>query len=246
MRIRLAVIARLVVVSAALLVSSALAQEPAPSLIVKLVPGIGADGQAELVARNGGTITSSIGALRLLVVAVDTDDVAATLARYQADPAVQNAEINKVRVSEAIPSDALYANQWALTRIGWDQVFGVVNPTGSAKVALLDTGVDASHPELAGKVVAGTSILDGSDGLTDPSGHGTWLAGIIAARTNNGLEGIAGVAYAGVQVVPVTVLNANGEGQDSDVIAGVIWAADHGRHHGWPAYPLCGEQGRCG
>src|SRR5437868_852400 len=63
----------------------------------------------------------------------------------------------------------------------------------------------------------------------DPSGHGTWLAGIIAAQTDNvPVEGIAGVAYAGVTVIPVTVLNANGEGQDSDVIAGVIWAADHG------------------
>jgi hypothetical protein len=78
-------------------------------------------------------------------------------------------------------------------------------------------------------VVPGVSILDGSDGLVDSTGHGTWLAGIVAARTDTSpLEGIAGVAFAGVQVMPVTVLNANGEGLDSDVIAGVIWAADHG------------------
>src|SRR3989442_1081746 len=65
--------------------------------------------------------------------------------------------------------------------------------------------------------------------MTDPSGHGTWLAGIIAAQTDNvPVEGIAGVAYAGVTVMPVTVLNVAGEGQDSDIIAGVIWAADHG------------------
>src|SRR5690349_3904269 len=134
----------------------------ASSLIVKVVAGLTTDQQSALVGRNGGTITSSIPPLRLLVVSVSDAEVAATLARYQADSQVQNVEENKVRVSEAIPSDALYANQWALPRIGWDQVFGVVNPTGSAKVALLDTGVDASHPELAGKVVAGTSILDGS------------------------------------------------------------------------------------
>jgi subtilisin family serine protease len=198
------------------------------SLIVKVVAGLAADQQTALVARNGGTVTSSVPALRLLVVSIPADDVGATLARYQADPQVQTAEHNKVRVSESIPADALYANQWALPRIGWDQVFGVITPSGSAKVAVLDTGVDASHPELAGKVVPGTSILDSSNGMTDPSGHGTWLAGIIAAQTNNGLEGIAGVAYAGVQIIPVTVLNSNGEGMDSDVIAGVIWAADHG------------------
>lgn len=192
------------------------------SLIVKVIADLTADQQAAVVGRNGGTVTSTIPALRLLVVSVPQEEVAAALARYQADAQVQSIEENKVRVSESIPSDALYANQWALPRIGWDQVFGVITPTGSAKVALLDTGVDASHPELAGKVVAGTSLLDGSNGMADPSGHGTWLAGVIAAQTNNGLEGIAGVAYDGVTIVPVTVLDANGEGQDSDVIAGVI------------------------
>src|SRR5207247_788733 len=71
------------------------------------------------------------------------------------------------------------------------------------------------------------SILDCSAGTTDPSGHGTWVAGIVAANTGS-LEGIAGVGYAGVRVMPVTVLNANGIGRDSDIIAGVVWAADHG------------------
>ena len=55
------------------------------------------------------------------------------------------------------------------------------------------------------------------------------VAGAVAARTNTApAEGIAGVAYAGVRLMPVTVLDADGLGQDSDVIAGVIWAAEHG------------------
>ena len=53
------------------------------------------------------------------------------------------------------------------------------------------------------------------------------MAGIVAAATDNGM-GIAGVGYAGVHVMPVTVLGADGTGQDSDIIAGVVWAADHG------------------
>src|SRR5207302_10758375 len=108
-------------------------------------------------------------------------------------------------------------------------VFGSVAPGASVVVAVLDTGIDATHPDLSGNVVPGTSILDGSNGLTDPSGHGTRVAGIVAARTNAvPPEGIAGVAYAGVHLMPVTVLNAQGLGQDSDVIAGVMWAADNG------------------
>ncbi len=73
----------------------------------------------------------------------------------------------------------------------------------------------------------GRPILDGSAGTTDPNGHGTAMAGIIAALTDNG-QGIAGIGYAGVKVMPVTVLDADGLGQDSDIIAGVVWAVDHG------------------
>jgi hypothetical protein len=199
------------------------------SLLVKLVGGLSASEQAAVIARNGGVETSSIPALRLHVVAVSTADLPSVLAAYQADPQVQNVEVNRTRQSETMPADPLFAYQWALPRIGWEQVFGAITPAGSARVALLDTGVDASHPELAGKVVPGISMLDSSDGRTDSSGHGTALAGIIAADTD-GIpgEGIAGVAYAGVQIMPVTVLDANGEGQDSDVIRGVLWAADHG------------------
>jgi len=234
MRARLSVVALLLVIASVTFVPLFAVAQTAPSatsssLIVKVVAGLTTDQQAEIVARNGGTLTSSIPALRLLIVTVPAEQLDATLARYQVDPQVQNAELNKTRTSETVPNDPLYVNQWALPKIGWDQVFGVITPTGSAKLALLDTGVDASHPELASKVISGTSILDGSNGMNDPSGHGTWLAGIIAAQTDSiPADGIAAVAYAGVQIVPVTVLNANGEGRDSDVIAGVIWAADHG------------------
>lgn len=78
-------------------------------------------------------------------------------------------------------------------------------------VALLDTGVDADHPDLSGHVITGTSILDGSAGLSDPNGHGTWLAGIIAANTDNDI-GIAGIGYSGVNIMPVTVIGPDGTG----------------------------------
>ena len=122
------------------------------------------------------------------------------------------------------PNDSDYGDQWALPKIGWDNVYGTTSPGGSAKVAILDTGVDGSHSDL--NVVAGTSILDGSDGQSDPNGHGTAMAGIVAARTNNA-SGIAGVGFAGVQVMPVTVLGSDGTGQDSDIIEGVVYAAEH-------------------
>ena len=82
----------------------------------------------------------------------------------------------------------------ALSKIGWESVFGSYTPAGTSKVAVLDTGVDASHPELQGRVIDGMSVFDNSKGLTDPHGHGTWRSGIVASNTDNG-DGIAGVAF---------------------------------------------------
>jgi subtilisin family serine protease len=202
-------------------------QVPSSSLIVKLVDGLSQAEQEAVIARNGGVETSSIPALRLHVLEVSPNDLPDTLRKYQSDTEVLSVEVNKTRQAEATPSDPLYTDQWALPKIGWDSVFGYFTPSGSATVAVLDTGVDASHPDLTGKVIAGTSILDGSDGLSDPNGHGTWLAGIVAAETDNS-AGVAGVGYAGVQVMPVVVLGSDATGQDSDIIKGVVWAADHG------------------
>jgi subtilisin family serine protease len=217
-----------------LLPSKAVAQtDPAPpapsSLIVKLVAGLTIDQQAAVIARNGGVETSTVPALRLHVVEVGADQVDQALLKYQADSQVARVEVNNVRQSNTVPSDPLYSQQWALPRIGWDLPFGSTSPTSNVVVAVLDTGIEGSHPDLAGNTIAGTSILDGSNGLSDPSGHGTMVAGTVAARTNtNPPAGIAGVAYAGVRLMPVTVLNADGVGQDSDIIAGVVWAVDHG------------------
>lgn len=94
--------------------------------------------------------------------------------------------LDRTRAVEAAPSDTSYADQWSLPRIGWDQLYGTVGIAGTSTVAALDTGVDATHPDLDGVVLPGTSVLDGSNGLSDPNGHGTWMAGIVAAETDNG------------------------------------------------------------
>src|SRR5438477_10629953 len=192
--------------------------------IVTFAAGVdSAKQEADILAANASD-ASAIPELRMHVID-GTDLAAATLS---ANPDVVRVDADVTRSVQATPSDPEYPQQWSLSRIGWDQVYGSVSPAGSARVAVLDTGVDASHPDLAGQVVLGTSVLDPtSDGTTDPNGHGTWMAGIVAASTDNAL-GIAGVGYAGVRVMPVTVLGADGTGSDSDIISGVLYAADHG------------------
>ncbi|MFL5755293.1 MAG: S8 family serine peptidase, partial [Chloroflexota bacterium] len=201
---------------------------PAPVVstgyIVTFAPGTSASTQSSILAAAGADVSDSIPALRLAFISVATGSTAVFALR--ADGNVSSVELDRVRTAEAAPSDTEYPNQWSLPKIGWDQV-NATTPARSAVVALLDTGVDAGQADLAGQLVAGTSILDGSAGTTDPNGHGTAMAGIIAARTDNG-QGIAGVGYGGVKVMPVTVLASDGTGSDSDIIEGVVYAVDHG------------------
>ncbi len=103
------------------------------------------------------------------------------------------------------------------------QAWDVTTGSASVVIAFLDTGVDMSHVELKNKVVsAGRDFVNGDMDATDDNSHGTWTAGIAAAETNNG-EGIAGVAW-GCMVLPVKVLDADGNGYYDEVIDGLTWA----------------------
>jgi thermitase len=94
-------------------------------------------------------------------------------------------------------------------------------------IAIVDTGVDMSHDELKNKVVStGYDFINGDSDATDDNSHGTWVAGIAAAETNNN-EGIAGVAW-NCKILPVKVLDADGNGYYDQMIEGIVWAADNG------------------
>src|SRR4051794_13832514 len=199
------------------------APTPAPvrPYVVTFASGVSAAAQVDALTTAGATDDDVIAVLRIHAVRASDAAVAA----LRADSRVASVEVDRSRDAEATPDDTAYGDQWSLAKIGWDQVYGTPL-AGTAVVAVLDTGVDGSVPELSGQLVAGTSLLGGSP-TSDPNGHGTAMASIVAARTNNG-AGIAGVGYAGVKVMPVTVLGADGTGRDSDVIEGLVWAADHG------------------
>ena len=199
---------------------------PTTTLLVRLAAGLSASDAHDAITSHGGTETSSIDALRLHVVEVPASDADAAQSAYRADSRVLSASLDKVRDAESGATDPSYGSQWALPTIGWEDVHGVVNPAGSATLAVLDTGVDASAPDLAGRLVHGWSF-DGSDPATDPNGHGTHVATIAAGGADDG-TGIAGVAYAGVSVMPVRVSAADGTGTDADIIEGLVYAVDHG------------------
>jgi len=115
---------------------------------------------------------------------------------------------------------------WGVQRVGAPQVWARTQGAG-ATVAVIDTGIDSTHPDLAGQVAGGINILDPQhpDNWKDDEGHGTHVAGTIAANGRNG--GVAGVAPQ-AKLYAVKVLDKDGNGNYSDVIAGIEWAMNHG------------------
>ena len=127
-------------------------------------------------------------------------------------------------------SDPVFPDQWGLQQINAPAAWQRGDSGSGATIAILDTGVDLAHPDLQSKLVAGADVTEsdfqGCPGPQDENGHGSHVAGIAAAATNNGI-GVAGTAPA-AQIMPVRVLNADGEGSDAEVIAGIKHAADNG------------------
>jgi subtilisin family serine protease len=182
----------------------------------------------ELAAATG---TRTVGSLRYRPVArlaLDGQDLDATLARLQADPRIAYAEPNYPIHALAAPLDpALYTYQWGFRRTAGPQALARIRDLGATPVilAIIDTGVDERHPELAGRLVPGWDFIDIDALPRDGHGHGTHVAAIAAAATFNDL-GIA-APFPG-KVMPVRVLGPTGSGTIADITDGIDYARLHG------------------
>jgi type VII secretion-associated serine protease mycosin len=116
--------------------------------------------------------------------------------------------------------------QYGLESIHADKAWSMTTGTDKVIVAVVDTGVDMGHPDLQNNLMNGYSTVKGVSSVQDDNGHGTHVAGIIAAISNNGRGGV-GLAPK-CKIMPVKVLSGKGEGNDSDIAEGIIWAVDHG------------------
>jgi type VII secretion-associated serine protease mycosin len=126
----------------------------------------------------------------------------------------------------ALPlTDTAREDQWQLARLGAATAWKTSTGTG-VTVAVIDSGVDASHPDLAGQVLMGNDfVLPGGDGRLDPVGHGTTVAGLIAAR-NDDDNGVVGLAP-GAKILPVRVLDEDNRYDDALIVAKAVrWAVD--------------------
>lgn len=222
------------------------AATPGPArILVHFRADATAGDRARAIASVGGTIDLELSRIGVTRIALSsntdaTDDgVGLAALRVARDPAVLSAEPDATGAVALAPNDTLFLTdpgfgigQWGLRATHVDRAWDRVRGVRSVIVAVIDTGIDAGHPDLAGVALPGAAFVSSPDpscvpGSTiDDNGHGTHVAGLIAANGNNGI-GIAGVAF-GVSILPVKALDCTGAGLLSDVASAVIWATDHG------------------
>ncbi|NOZ04906.1 MAG: S8 family serine peptidase [Chloroflexi bacterium] len=147
--------------------------------------------------------------------------------RMRADRRVAYAGVDHLlHIADTIPDDGFYPSQWGLTQIQAPHAWDVTTGTAEFTIAIVDTGVDLGHLDLTPKLVAGATFVTGTTSPYDDHGHGTHVAGVAGAATNNG-RGVAGVSWL-ANIMPIKVLAYDGYGTEWDVAQGVLWATGHG------------------
>ena len=193
--------------------------------------------QAQAVARRiEGLRHASVQVLRgprLLAVRVPLRSAAALTRRLERIDGVRFVERDRVvgriagaDVAQAIPTDPLWPQEWGEALIGAPAAWKLTMGSARVVIAVLDSGVDSSQPDLRQALVPGYDFVNGNGDTSDDLGHGTRTAGIAGARANNGV-GITGVCPR-CSIMPVKVVDSTGHATDFAMASGITWAADHG------------------
>jgi thermitase len=201
-------------------------QLQAGELLVRLQPDLAADAAAGLPARYQSILVRPLLLAGVQLWSVPEGHELEIARRLEADPGVVYAEPNYVYHALTTPDDPGFPNQWGHVYMQSEAAWSLSTGSTTTKIAIIDSGIDESHPDLAGKIVAGYDFVDGDDSPHDGNGHGTHCAGIAAAASNNGV-GVAGMDWQ-ARIMPIRVLGDDGSGYVSDITDGIVWAYTHG------------------
>ncbi len=201
-------------------------------ILVKFRPGLSSNSVKAMSAQLGMKSVGSVNRVGVQVMKVSGDTKAA-IAKLQKNGNVLYAEPNYMAYAsdyavEMTPNDPKLGEQWAINKVSAPAAWDITTGSEKTLLAIVDTGVDYSHPDLAGRVDKGRDFINNDDDAMDDQGHGTHCAGIAAASTNNSV-GIAGLAP-NVKILAVKVLSKDGGGSYESVANGITYAADRGSH----------------
>ncbi|HEU5479184.1 MAG TPA: S8 family serine peptidase [Candidatus Tumulicola sp.] len=195
-------------------------------VLVSPRPGLPPSAFKGLLAAHGGNAVGRVGKLNVYVVDLaQTGGEKAIAQALSKNPNIKFAEPDALVASSFVPNDAYYTSEWHLQTIGAPSAWNFATGNG-VTVAILDSGIDPTHPDLATQLVPGWDFYDNSSNTADVYGHGTMVAGVVAAIGNNGI-GVSGVAF-NARLMPIRVTDTNGYASISALASGLSYAADHG------------------
>jgi hypothetical protein len=182
----------------------------------------------ETMRAGGGLRTKEIRGTGVMAVELPEDtDEETYLQELRSRADVEFAELDRILPpADMNPDDPMYGSQWHLPKIAAPAAWPVSVGSSDVTIAIIDSGVDATHPDLAGKLVAGWNFYNDNSNTSDVYGHGTQVAGAAAAAGNNSV-GIASVAW-GCKIMPLRVSSTTGSASVYTMATALTWAADHG------------------
>jgi thermitase len=198
-------------------------------ILVEPRAGLSADEFDKILKPHGGK-RRKLGQSNLHIVDLPANaSEKAVVALLKNNPNLKYAELDKRIAVSATTNDPYLGSEWHISKIGADAAWDKTQGAG-VTIAILDSGVDGTHPDLAGSMVPGYNIYDNNTNTADVCGHGTKVAGAAAASANNaaGVAGVAGQA----KIMPVRIAYVDPTygcyAYFSTIASGITWAADHG------------------
>ncbi|MDT4949842.1 MAG: serine protease [Pseudonocardiales bacterium] len=196
-------------------------------LVAQLAPSANAAKIAAQADSRTVTLRHTLGRLHAVSVQVPRAQAAEARARLAAIPGVAGVKQSASRSFSGTPNDPSYTQQSGYyTAVNAPAAWDVQHGSAAVKIAVIDSGVDIAQPDLSGKVVSAYNAVDGTADVTDTLGHGTFVAGVAAANTDNAV-GVAGAGY-NSSLMAVKIAAADDTFSSDDEAAGILWAADHG------------------
>jgi subtilisin family serine protease len=206
--------------------------EPQTRLVVRFEPATSSTAVADALASASASADQigQIAQIGVRVLSVPSTEASSVIAALQREPDVAFAahdEVLQVMQTPVTTNDPiLNGSTWQFANTRINEAWQTTTGSAGVTVAVVDTGVNANHEDLSGQVLPGYDFVNNKADASDDFGHGTGVAGIIAAKSNNGV-GITGVCPA-CKILPVKVLGADGHGYWSTVAQGITYAADQG------------------
>ena len=198
-------------------------------VLVKFRSNVGLAQAQQIIAALGARDAGHLPQLGVFVLDLpERADEAAFANALQHRPEVDFAELDQiVRPADVLPNDPWFANwEGHLSRIQAPTAWSTTVGSSNVVIAILDTGVDSNHEDLAANIVPGWNSYNNNSTTADVSGHGTAVAGTAAAVSNNGV-GVASVCWS-CRIMPIRVSDMTGYATYSSIASGLTWAADHG------------------